>query len=59
MSGLVRCQLIRFYKHVKTCLEILKSPIQIDTILQTYQDFFEVPKPLMQIDTLLQTCPDL
>ena len=36
MSGLVLCELICFYRHVKTCLEILKSLMQIDTILQTY-----------------------
>ena len=37
---IVWCELIRFYKHVKACLKILKSPMQIDTILQTYQDLF-------------------
>ena len=38
MSGLVRCELIRFYKHVKTCFEVLKPLMQIDTILQTCPD---------------------
>ena len=54
MSGLVLCELICFYRHVKTCLEILKSPMQIDTILQTW---YYQPRP--KCDVILKTCPDL
>jgi hypothetical protein len=30
MPGFVRCELINLYKHVRTCLEILKSLMQVD-----------------------------
>jgi hypothetical protein len=54
MSGLVSCELIHFYKHVQTCLEVLKSPMLIDTILQTW---YYQPRP--KFDVILKTCPDL
>ena len=38
MSGLVQCEFICFCKHVKTCFEVLKLLMQIDTILQTCPD---------------------
>ena len=37
ISGLVRCELIRFYKYVKTCHNAM---IRFDTILQTCPDLF-------------------